>query len=418
MKNHFAGTVQKLKQIRNEAGNVSMLFAIAAVPMLLAVGVAIDYLRASNAQTELQNAVDGAALAIAGSGVTGDSQLKKIGINYFKSNFKDSLLEGATPDITISKDSIIVSVDFNYPTTLMSLAGYGTMKIGSLAEVGRGNDNNAEVVMVLDYSLSMVTNNKYIRMRQAATKMIDQIAGSGANKVKFGIVPFSAMVRTSMPKAYVTQATVGATWTGCTQDRKYPYNVGVSIPTADDDTKWGFIDDNGSENAAPKKDCAMYQNNGLDIMPLSADAAAVKARLAAMEPVGNTNIPLGAEFGWNLLDPDAPFTEGAPYGDGKTKKFLVLLTDGVQTSRHFGDKGNRSVANGNENLKTTCKNATAKGITIFAIAYDIKATAVTDLLKVCAPDNYFEASTGGSEIDEVFKLITKRIKKGTMRLAR
>ncbi len=45
-----------------------------------------------------------------------------------------------------------------------------------------------------------------------------------------------------------------------------------------------------------------------------------------MKPLGNTNIPLGTEFGWNLLDPQALLHEGAPYSDTKTKKYLILLT--------------------------------------------------------------------------------------------
>ncbi len=418
MNNHFQVFSRRSREDGREAGNVSMFFAIAVVPLLLAAGSAIDYVSAIRAQTQMQAAVDGAALSVATATTLTDKQRRQIGKSYFKDNFNGTELEDADNAIVINGDRITISASFSYPTTFMALAGIGHFKIGALAEVDRGGDDNAEVVLVLDYSLSMVRNNKYIRMRDAASKMIDQIVGSDGNTVKFGVVPFSAMVRTSMPAAYVTQTAAGATWTGCTQDRMYPSNVGISTPTASDDTKWGYIDNYNSENAAPNKDCAKYEDNGLDIMPLSSDTAAVKARLAAMQPVGNTNIPLGAEFGWNLLDPDAPFTEGAAYGDAKTKKFLVLLTDGVQTSRHFGDGGNRSVNNGNENLKTTCTNMAAKGITIFAIAYDITATAVTDLLKVCAPTNYFEASSGGSEIDEVFKLITKRIKKGTMRLAR
>ena len=63
--------------------------------------------------------------------------------------------------------------------------------------------------------------------------------------------------------------------------------------------------------------------------------ASVKISLSDMRPLGNTNIPLGAEFGWNLLDPQEPYSEGAAYSDTKTTKFLVLLTDGVQTSKRI-----------------------------------------------------------------------------------
>lgn len=400
-----------------ESGNVSMLFALAAVPLILSGGMAIDYLRASSAQTELQNAVDGAALAIAGSDLTSAADLRKIGSNYFVSNFKDSLLQRSRPEYTINKDNITVSVSFDYPTVFMSLAGYPTMKIGSTAEVGLGQNGKAELVLVLDYSRSMVTNSKYVRMKDAASKMLNSLSnGSGSSTLKVGLVPFSAMVRTSMAAAYVSQSSATATWTGCTQDRKYPYNLSVSTPDGSAKSQWGYFDA-GTENSG-LRDCTAYGTNNLDIAPLTSDISAARKRLSDMIPVGNTNIPLGVEFGWNLLDSAAPFSEAASYSDGSTKKFMVILTDGVQTSKQWGSDDLRSVANGNTNLVTLCSNVRAKSITIFAIAYDITDPKVTDLLKQCAPDNYFEASTSGGEIDTVFKAITKRIKKSTIRLAR
>jgi Flp pilus assembly protein TadG len=419
----MAGLVNKLSAVlprlaAGTQGNVSLLFALAVVPVILASGAAVDYVRNSRAQTQLQAAADGAALAVADSGATDNNQQKQIGYNYFSSNLADAALKNVKPNIQISGTRVIVSAQFDYPTSFMALAGIDTMKISGYSQVEQATDSNTEIALVLDYSHSMVTNNKYGRMRDAASKMIDSLAKSRKTAtLKIGLVPFSALIRTSMPAGYVTQSSATETWTGCTQDRKYPLNTGVTTPdVADDGTKWGYIE-NSYENQVPY-DCSSYANNKLDIVPLSDDLDAVKGKLADMYPVGNTDIPLGVEFGWNLLDPDAPFTEGAPYDDDTTKKFMVLLTDGVQTSKEFGPSGSRNVAAGNDNLVTLCDNIKTKNITIFAIAYDITNPVVTKLLKQCAGDNYFEASTGGTEIDQVFKSITARIKRKTMHLAR
>jgi len=407
------------KLARQTSGNVSILLALGALPLLLGAGAAIDYIRAIRVQTELQAATDSAALAAAMTDTDDPEERKLAGATYFQSNFQNTGFGSIAPAITVDADKVVVSVTFDYPTSFMSLAGIAAMQIGSLAEVELSKEDNVEIVLVLDYSGSMEKNDKYIRMRDAAKKMVDQLAANAEKStVKFGLVPFSAMVRTSMPAAYVTQPSAGTTWTGCTQDRKYPYNIGVSTPTSNADTKWGYIDDFGSENSAPKYDCAKYQSNKLDILPLTSNVATVQAQLGGMSPVGNTNIPVGAEFGWNLLDPAEPFSEGAPYADETTKKFLVLLTDGVQTSRHWGPKGNRSVDNGNDNLVEVCKGMGAKDITVFAIAFDIKAAAITKLLKACAPGNYFESDSSGAEISAVFNAITDRIEKSMLRLTR
>ncbi len=137
-----------------------------------------------------------------------------------------------------------------------------------------------------------------------------------------------------------------------------------------------------------------------------------------MQPVGNTNIPLGAEFGWNLLDPAQPFDEGLPYANKKNHKYLILLTDGVQTSSQWGPGGSRSVANGNDNLVTLCQRIANTGITIFTVAYDITDPAVTTLLKNCGGERYFEPSVSETEILDVFAAISKEINKQTVRIAR
>jgi hypothetical protein len=262
----------------------------------------------------------------------------------------------------------------------------------------------------------MVSKNKYVSMRKAASNLIDKLAQSDVSSLKFGLVPFSAMVRTTMPKSYVTQPSASSTWTGCTQDRKYPYNTTDSSPTSNNATKWGYVDP-GSENSSPH-DCKAYSDNNLDIVPLTEDLTSLKLKMQSMYPVGNTNIPLGIEFGWHVLSPNEPFSEGAPYDDQDTMKFMIVLTDGVQTSRAWGPKDNRSVANGNANLVTLCSGVKDRGITVYTIAFDVTSSAVTDLLQACAGSNYFNSSDNASEIDAVFDEIASRIGSSLVRIAR
>ncbi len=402
-----------------QAGNVSMLFAVAIVPLLMCAGTAIDYVEANRAETQMRAALDSAAMAVASSNESSAAKRKTIGKNYFQNALQGTPMAGVEPDVGITGDIVTVKAQYNYPTSFMMLAGIGHMPITAEAEVALGHDSNAEVVMVLDYSYSMVTNNKYMRMRDAASKMVKQLNDSDDEDsawLKVGVVPFSAMVHTSMAKEYVTQASATPTWTGCTQDRKYPWNLGVETPDASANSKWGHID-GGFENESPYT-CAVYAANQLKIVPLTDDLDSIETKLDDMYPVGNTNIALGAEFGWNLLDPDFPYDEAQPYSDKLTKKFMVLLTDGDQTSKQWDADGNRSDEAGEANLLKLCANMGQEGITIFAIAYDITTPALTDLLKTCAGDNYFEASTSGNEITKVFDAITTRIKKSTLRLSR
>ena len=407
-------------------GNVTVLFALAIVPLLIAAGAAIDYIRFLDTKTSVQAALDGAALAASTPAGFTDAQRIAVAKDYFKSNVSYKADNGSDIDInvTVTTDTVAASVDTKVATSFMRLGGINDMRLKETAEVMRPFAGNAEVVLVLDYSGSMNRNNKYQDMSAAAAAMIDELdKAMKDDALKIGLVPFSAMVYTSMDRNFVTQPSATQTWTGCTQDRMYPYNTTVDTPTADPDTKWGY--DKGLISGVtprPENDgiysCPQYELKKLKIVPLTANLADVKNKIGMMRPLGNTNIPLGAEFGWNLLDPQEPYTEGAPYSNKKIRKFLVLLTDGIQTSSQWDKDKGRSISQGEANLLDICKGMRDAKITVFTIAYDITNPKVTELLKACAPGNYYEPDAGGSEIKQVFSQITSQITSRVVRVSR
>ncbi len=296
---------------RCSKGQVSVLFALMSVPLLLAVGAAVDYVRVLNVRTELQTSLDAAALAAAMAETKTKSEREAIAKQYFKRAFSGEDGGGEVDfKVQVNAKTITAQARYSIDNSLMKLAGVNASEISVSSEVSRAVQTTVEVAMVLDYSWSMTENNKYSRMAQAAREMVDSIASRVASgKFKVGIVPFSAMVYTSMPSSYVTQSSWSSTWTGCTQDRNYPHNQDIVPPTWNNDTKWGYYDP--TENSG-SYDCGTYQDRDLQILPLTTDIPAVRTKLANMYPVGNTNIPLGVEFGYNLLDPAQPYTQATP----------------------------------------------------------------------------------------------------------
>lgn len=407
--------IAALAFFRHVSGSTGPLFGLMAVPLLLAVGVAVDYVRLYDRQTELSAVLDGAALAAATAKGASDAERTAIAKSYVNENLSDPSASKLT--VRVTGNSVVATINEELPSMLMQLGGVDTMKAKAHTEVMFPGTGKAEVVLVLDYSGSMRDSGKYTRMAQAAKDMVIRLAAaSEPGNFRVGLVPFSAMVRTSMPAQYVSQPASGPLWTGCTQDRPYPHNLGISTPTADAATRWGYYDQT-SENSG-SYDCSAYAARRLDILPLTLDHGRATAQLDAMRPLGNTNIALGAEFGWNLLDANAPFQEAVPYDDKLTRKYLVLLTDGVQTSKQWGTGKSRNVQNGQKNLVSLCSGMRAKGITVYSIAYDITDSRVTSLLKDCAPGKYFEPDAGGNSISLVFAEITGQISNELVRLVR
>ena len=69
------------------------------------------------------------------------------------------------------------------------------------------------------------------------------------------------------------------------------------------------------------------------IVPLTSNESVIQSNIAAMRhwSGGGTNQAEGLAWGWRVLSPGAPFTEGAPYGPD-VRKVIVLMSDGENTN--------------------------------------------------------------------------------------
>jgi Flp pilus assembly protein TadG len=399
---------------QNAKGTVAVAYALAAVPMLLAAGSAIDFVRFNHHWTQLQSALDSAALsAAAGKGTT--AQRIKMAEAALTSILAATDLGklGVAPNFEIKGAMVLASATAKMPTAFMQLAGIKDMDLTAKSEISAPESKKAEIALVLDYSGSMEESIaggvKYKGMRDAAKKLIADLEASAPDKVKIGLVPFSHHVYTTLPSDYVQGQAPGGTWTGCTQDRKYPFNLSDATPGGVND-KWG-------QPQAPvhaSQGCGGYAPRKLVVRPLTDDFGSLKTQLDAMRPYTYTHIALGVEFGQHVLSPNAPYTGGAAYSDEGTQKVMVVLTDGVQTEPAFGP-GARTVSQGESNLEQLCANAKANKIRMMTIAYDLNDTSTRARLKACASDpakDFFIADdTSGvaSAFDEIRRVVTAQM---------
>ena len=400
-----------------QGGAIAVLYAISAIPIFVAAGSAVDYIRYVAGTTELQAALDAAALAAASTPDATDEERLALAEATFVMNLEDSNLSAGaiTRSFEIEDETVVAAADMNMATSLMKFAGFQSMKLSIGAEIAVPGNKKAEIALVLDYSGSMnetiAGGVKYVAMKNAAKDLISDLEAANPDKVEFALVPFSHHVYGTFAKSHILGQSGLGTWTGCTQDRKYPYNLTDATPTADNNTKWGQVQ-------APvhiSSGCSGYPSNNLVMKPLTNDFAGLRSQLDIMTPYAWTHIALGVEFGFHMLSDNAPFNEGASYDDDETKKFMVILTDGAQTEPAFGSGSTRTVAQGETNLETLCTNVKAKGITVITIAYDLDDNATTQRLKNCATDpntNFFVATDTAavaSAFDNIKSIITAEV---------
>lgn len=246
-------------------GSVAVIFAVALVPVVIAAGVGLDVSRAMSARTNLQDALDSTALALAHmpAGSTHD-ELQAKADAWLHANLDDRSLGPVTLDVRGSTGEMVIEASSYVPTTLTAITGVDRMPVvaRSTAKWGLGH---VEVALVLDNTGSMA-GDKLTRLKTAANELVDTLASStpntDPNALKIGVVPFSMTVRLgssyrtstwmtgTAPPEYFTAAGatdlfitrntnwnrfskfdgMNQTWAGCIESRPAPYDVQDTAP--------------------------------------------------------------------------------------------------------------------------------------------------------------------------------------------
>lgn len=389
---------------RSDDGNISILFGLLAVPLLIAGGMAVDIARSAQAKTIIQEAADAALLRAArlkseNPGLT-DAALTARAREIF-----DAATRGLA-GVTIAgfklvhdggSDTYSLRVDGGIATTLIGVAGFQSLDVGAVSEVSLGPPPYIEVAMALDNTGSMNTNNKIGALRDAASDLVETLFASGT-EVKVGLVPFAQYVNVGASNAGATWLQAPpAGWTGCVGSRAFPSNT----EDADYATK-AVPAINGVVCPAP-------------IQPLTDDKAALLTSIAGMKADGWTYIAEGVAWGARVLSPGAPFTGGLAASEVQKRggiKALIVLTDGENTKAPtypLHDSADRALAD--DLTRRACAEAKKNGVVIYTIAFDVDDPGVRGLLEDCGatPANYFEPSNA-KELSAVFARIAASLR--------
>ncbi len=215
-----------------------------------------------------------------------------------------------------------------------------------------------------------------------------------------------------------------------------------------------------------------------EVMPLNSDLNLIKTEINKMSywDGGGTITSEGLMWAWRVLSPSLPYGPavtstlggsyfgGAPYTDINVKKYIILMTDGVNAVQTNGPTSNglptgvptgpevwsdvtaygalgyawifgkstpNPVAGGlgtqifaeaeamlNERFTTACTNAKAQGITVFTIYFDHPLAVFPDppadaaaraALKSCSGADRFYSASDGAQLNSAFQRIAASI---------
>lgn len=177
--------------LTDKSGNFGFIFSLLSVPVMLAGGLAVDYVGLSVEKSELQNAADAAALAVAREGKITDEQALEIARRTIAANYGISAAQ-VSATLKDGVASVLASVD--RPLVFGGFLGMKSMPVDVNSEATYAY-TKYEIALVLDTTGSMA-GGKLISMQDAVIGLVDGMTELGLEKdqIKFALVPYAGFV--------------------------------------------------------------------------------------------------------------------------------------------------------------------------------------------------------------------------------
>lgn len=168
-------------------------------------------------------------------------------------------------------------------------------------------------------------------------------------------------------------------WSGCVMDRDQNDDATNTTPG----TK--FPAENDDSCPASPVTTLSYQWDDLN------------AQVDAMQASGGTNQTIGLAHGMQTLVTGAPYS--APTLPDNTKRYIILLSDGLNTMDRWYGNGSAQSSSVDNRMKAACTNAKAQGFIIYTVFVDLKGgIGSSSVLQNCATDSskYFDLTSSGA----------------------
>jgi uncharacterized protein YegL len=398
------------------------MVAITIIPLIGAVGAAVDYTRASAARNAMQTSLDSTALFLSKTASTQTAaDLQAAATSTFNALFKRFDVQNVEVNASYSSTNgskVILTSSGTVPTDFLNVLGFNAINITASTTATWGN-TRLRVALVLDNTGSMASDNKMTALKTASHNLLDQLkaVAQDPDDVYVSIVPFNKDVNvgtstnseswlrwdlwdaangTCSNSQYHSQSSCTShsktwtpashsTWNGCLTDRDQNYDTTNDAPLA----------------GATLYPAEQYSSCPIQLIGLSNDWPTLSNKIDAMQPQGNTNQAIGLQMGWQSLTA-APFTLPPLDPNYQYKQVIILLSDGLNTE----DRWYSSASSINARQQKTCDNIKAAGFTIYSVQVNTGGDPTSTLLQNCASDSTkFFLLTSSTQIVATFNQI-------------
>ncbi len=449
--------------IRCSSATIAVSFALMAPVVIGSAGMALDFAQAYLVQQRLAQAIDASALAAAASETSQAGIQAKVD-SFFEANYPEEKLGAAfDPVVSVIGSEVTVTGVARYNTFFLALIGIEQIDVEAETTVVR-EVQGLEVVMVLDNTGSMNSNNNIQALRDAATSFTEILFDRTSNPeyVKIGMVPYSSSVNVGLyglgldPAGGVyadgdvfVDLPAGTTytnnvwtqnqseWRGCvlayneggydagsTVNDPYPNDardsyVGPWDPYRFEIYGWNWNGGGWTQTPGVYGDYKYPNHNCPEttVVPLTSDEDKLLTSIAGMQAKGFTLGNYGMTWGWRVLSPEEPFEEGRDWDDLAWRKAIVMMTDGINTMENnytaYWRTRNHDIDPGDLNTRfaEVCELLKDEGVTVYTVTFTSGVSESSkDFYRNCASsiDQYYDAPSQDDLID-VFETISREL---------
>ncbi len=356
---------------RDEDGGLIIFSIFIFILMLMAGGMAVDFMRFEAHRSVLQGTLDRAVLAAADI----DQTLPPADVvqDYFDKAMIQAVLTDVQVTSGIGSREVTASAQLTNPSIFLTLMGIDEISAPAQS-AAEETVPFLEVALVLDVSGSMGDNNRLVNLQDAATTFVNLVIPEPQNSSSAGLVLMSMV-------PYNMSVNMGARFStefNLTNEHTYSYcayfddaifnatalNLGDTIQRHQHyDVRWmwsaGRLQDHpGYTNAATQIAtplCRRAAGGGTaevnPIIPWQTDPTAIITAIDNFEAEGGTAIDDGMRWGVALVDPSlrpvmnsyistgdaSSLAAGFPqdYNINQVSKVVILMTDGQLDTEHY-----------------------------------------------------------------------------------
>ncbi|MFY0692043.1 MAG: hypothetical protein JXR14_09015 [Paracoccaceae bacterium] len=351
---------------RAEEGGVLIFGILMLITMMIAGGMAVDFMRYERERAHLQYTLDRSILAAAALSQPLDAE--DVVQDYFsKSGLKSYEVE-ASPDQGLN----FRKVDANANTTIrpffLNMVGIDTLTAVTVASAEE-RVQKVEISLVLDVSGSMsqtANDGQQTKLKalQTAAKEFVRAVVTPENEdlVSVSIIPYNMQVNVGKDVMDLLSVTDGSEDANCIDfasdqfgEMFMKYDPTVYQRTGRFDPFYTSIDHpNTSSDDNDRRMFMCPTEPYSEVLLMSQDIDALEAKIDALQAGGNTSIDIGVKWGNFFLDPSSravisklPASAGVPdafkgrpnlHSDTDAIKILIVMTDGKNTTQYTLDE--------------------------------------------------------------------------------